>query len=103
MTTRPADALSVCAEQARAWSRLSGLVGEAVCTSTKAVLYTQAVAARACAERVANDPRSSKMAVEGAHQAYDLVVAFTEANAGFCDAWLAAVRSLEKPGSTGRR
>jgi hypothetical protein len=83
------------AQRLRSWSRLSGTISAAVSASTKAVLETQADIARVCAERVANDPRSSKLVVEGAHQAYDLVVAYTEAGAETCDAFLAALRCAD--------
>jgi hypothetical protein len=83
------------ARQARLCSRVRGIVGEAVCASTKAVLRMQVDLTRDWAESVATNPRSSKIVIEGAHQAYDLVVAFSEANAEYCNAWLAALRSLE--------
>jgi hypothetical protein len=77
--------------QLHAWSRVGDKIGEAVAASTRAFLDTQVHAARVCAERIAADPRSSKLVVEGAHQAYDLVVAYTEASAATSDAWLAAL------------
>jgi hypothetical protein len=81
--------------QWHAWSRVGDTVGEAVAASTRAFLDTQVRAARLCAERIAADPRSSKLVVEGAHQAYDLVVAYTEASAATSDAWLAALRCAD--------
>jgi hypothetical protein len=69
------------ARQARSCAGVSGIVGEAVCASTKAVLRMQVDVARDWAESVATNPRSSKIIGEGAHQAYDLVVAFSEAGA----------------------
>lgn len=85
------------ARQLNAWSRVNDTVGDAVSVSAKAVLDTQADGVRACAERIAADPRSSKLVVEGAHQAYDLAVAFSEATAQTCDAMLAALRCCTDP------
>jgi hypothetical protein len=81
--------------QLRAWVRIGDTIGDAVSASTRAFLDTQVQAARVCAERIAADPRSSKLVVEGAHQAFDLVVAYTEASAATSDAWLAAVRCAD--------
>jgi hypothetical protein len=83
------------AHRLRSWSRMNGKISTAVSVSTKAVLDTQVDVVRACAERVAADPRSSKLVVEGAHQAYDLVVAYTEASSETCDALLAALRCAD--------
>ncbi len=83
------------ADRLRAWSQVSQTVGAAAAASTKAALELQVDAARACAERIAAHPKSSKLVVEAAHQAYDLVVAFSEAAAATCDASLAASRCGE--------
>jgi hypothetical protein len=87
-TLRPLDP----ANQLRTWSRMSGTFGAVVSATTKAALDTQVAAARVCAERIAADPRSSKLVVEGAHQAYDLVAAYCEASAATFDASLAVAR-----------
>lgn len=77
------------------WSRATGGVDEALSASAKATFFAQALMARSWAERVASDPRSSKVVVEGAHQMYELVTACTEAKAEYCTAWLAALRSID--------
>jgi len=83
------------ANRLRAWSRMSGTFVDAVSASAKAALETQVALARVCAESVAADPRSSKLVVEGAHQAYDLVAAYSEASAATFDASLALARFAE--------
>jgi hypothetical protein len=125
MKTEPTDALSTWADvqdavvhaclgslhpvsaiqQLRALACVGDSVAEAMCATTTAALHSQAGAARDWAERTAADPRSSKLVVEGAHQAYDLVVAYTEASTAWCGAWLAIVRSIGPacPASGGRR
>jgi len=94
---------SQCAQPLRTWSRVNEAVGEALCASAKAVLRKQAELARDWAERVAVDSRSSKLTVEGAHQAYDLVVAYTEASAQWCETWLAMLRSIDPQRAASRR
>lgn len=94
---------SQCAQPLRTWSRVNEAVGEAFCASAKAVLRKQAELARDWAERVAVDSRSSKLTVEGAHQAYDLVVAYTEASAQWCETWLAMLRSIDPQQAASRR
>jgi hypothetical protein len=81
--------------QLHAWSQVGDAFDAAVSASTKAILETQVDLARTCAERIAADPRSSKLVVEGAHQAFDLVVAYTEASAATSDALLAALRCAD--------
>ena len=81
--------------QWRAWSRMGDTIGAAVSASSRAFLDPQVQAARLCGERIAADPRSSKLVVEGAHQAYDLVVAYSEASAATSDAFLAALRCVD--------
>jgi hypothetical protein len=83
------------AGQATMWGRATGDVDEAVSASAKATFLTQALWARRWAERVAADPRSSKLVVESAHQLYELVTACAEAKAQTCATWFAALRSME--------
>jgi hypothetical protein len=91
-------------QQLRALACVGDSVAEALCETTTAALHSQAGVARDWAERIAADPRSSKLGVEGAHQGYDLVVAYTEASTAWCGAWLAIVRSIDPacPASSGR-
>ena len=124
MKTKPTDALGTWADvqdavvhtclrslhpvsatqQLRALACVGDSVAEAMCATTTAALHSQAGVARDWAECIAADPRSSKLVVAGAHQGYDLVVAYTEASTAWCGAWLAIVRSIDPawPASGGR-
>jgi hypothetical protein len=92
-------------QQWRALACVGDSVAETMCATATAALHSQAGVARDWAERIAADPRSSKLVVEGAHQGYDLIVAYAEASSAWCGAWLAIVRSIEPawPASGGRR
>ncbi len=83
------------AERLDAWSQVSENVAGALGTSAKTAFALQVDVARVCAERIAANSRSSKLVVEAAHQAYDLVVAYAEAGAATCDASLAASRCAD--------
>jgi hypothetical protein len=86
---------STATNRSTMWSRATGSVDEALSASAKATFLAQARWARKWAERVAGDPRSSKIVVESAHQMYELVAACTDAKVESCTTLFLALRSLE--------
>ncbi len=83
-----------------AWGRGPGNLSDALSASAKATLQAQADLMHGWAERVAADPRSSKLAVEAAHQMYELALSCTAATGAVYDSLFAALRTIEPVGIT---
>lgn len=77
------------------WLHLNGTVGTAMCASSNLVLTAQADMVGWFADRLAANPKVPMVAVEGAHQAHDVLVAFAEASSELCKFALAPFREVE--------
>ena len=90
-------------ERVDAWLRLNVAVGDAVCASNSAALATQADVFGWFAHRLAANPRVPMAAVEGAHQAHDVLLAIAEASTEFCKLVLAPFRRAESQATEAER
>jgi hypothetical protein len=81
--------------------RGSSTFSEALSASARATLRAEEDLMRRWAERVAADPRSSKLGVEAAHQMYELALSCTSTKAALYDSWFAAFRTFESAPFTG--
>ncbi|MBD5656118.1 MAG: hypothetical protein IAI50_13225 [Candidatus Eremiobacteraeota bacterium] len=83
------------AQRFEGWLHLPSVTLEAVYASGNAALATQAGLFGWFAQRLAANPRVPMIAVESAHQAHDLSIAFSDVSAALFELWMWPFRRVE--------